>query len=981
MSQLLIIGISVYVLLLVGMIADRLLADKVAWQDLVWRLTLLSVLVLPLFLILANSQWPSGLVQVPVLVAEPEVAIDRESESTTGSINFDLNKEPSHVGSSSLQEPVPSSVSVTVPSQGKAVDDPNVENKPAATNELAPTNDLANKVNSPSLVSPALISNGFSWLDVVKTVWLLGSFCFLVRYIVGWATIQRIVVRAKTENKTEPPGWSHAIEQATCLAGLKSRIVVRASDRISTPMLVGAFRPVVLVPESMLQLSPSDARVQAALSHEAMHIRRADAHWNIMLFVCTLMWWPIPIVHWMKKRMFWLRELLCDAGVGTEMGAADYAESLLKLAQLPCKRRIGLPAVPMHSQQQSLESRVAWILDRSGIVPTPSRLFRRAAWFCLVVTLLGFTTIKLVPANSPPPTTIVSAVGESVQDHDQKAAGDATENEVEFHGVVKTAEGKPVSGATVHMRWNNRKNTLPCETLTATTNDEGRYTISTDLPGPYRIWAEGDGLTSLEKFLAGKGIAAQSDPSGPVVTDITIKKACDYEVTIVSAETKQVIEGAKIHFGWTDIEREYTTGTNGVASIRGLASNDWYFVVKAEGYATFFEKTSPQALGTTTDLTYELQPGATVEFTLRDQNDDPIPDAILEIQYEEIGMAPHIIPYPSKTNAEGKLIAKGIPFNTKLQLVRNKNGYRFDWSDSKFEIKEKEELIKITFVGEKLPYGGDAEFAVTDEEGVVIAGATIENPSNFSSRYHKTTTDMGGWAELNNLYSQSEHKYVIITADGMIPQRLDIKPGPKGEPKLIQVALKNGKTLKGIVLTPEGKPAPANTRVYFNEGEHGEWDGGGVSTDAEGKFEIRGLPDTATITVYTPRQYEPINDLSFDVVEGEEVKISMTPAAVLRVRAIDDATGTPIPKFNVRLGHCKARLDGDKRGIGIYSNLVNPGVNIHGTQKEFKLDHQIAGVVYEVTVSAEGYETKTINRMQTVVESEAKLIDVALTKK
>ena len=456
-----------------------------------------------------------------------------------------------------------------------------------------------------------------------------------------------------------------------------------------------------------------------------------------------------------------------------------------------------------------------------------------------------------------------------IHESNQDQKKEAKKTGVEFRGVVKTSEGKPVANAIVYLRWTDGKNTLPAQTLTTATDDEGRYTLLTDVPGPYRIWAEGDGLTSLKKFLRGERIAAKRDQSGPITTDITITKACDFNVTIVSAETKQTIAGAKIHFGWTDIQREYTTGMNGVAAIHGLASNDWYFVVKAEGYATFFERTTAQALGTTTELTYELKPGASAEVILRDQNDDPIPGAIVSVGFEEISMPPAIIPYPSKTNADGKLLIKGLPINTKLVMGRSKDGYKFEWNDGKIEIDGTKELEKLTFVGEKLPYGGDAEFEITDENGDPIAGAALKNTSTRSSRYRAATTDMGGMARLNNLYPHFKNKYVIIKAQGKIPQRLDIEVGPKGKPKLFQVTLKTGKTLKGIVLTPEGKPAPRNTRVYFNEGEHGEWDGGRVSTNAKGKFVINGLPDSATITVYTPRQYEPIEDLEFDVVEGQ----------------------------------------------------------------------------------------------------------------
>jgi beta-lactamase regulating signal transducer with metallopeptidase domain len=931
---------GVEMLLSIGVIADRLLANKVAWQDLAWRLTLLAVLILPLFSFIAGASWPAGLVQLPVLAAHSEIEL--------------VYNKGSLVDASTTEQPDQGSDGLTDLGQSHGVKQQN------------------KKVDSPKETSTAL-SPIFSWWKLATAFWLLGSLWFLVRFVMGWRSIRLIASDARKANNIEPAGWSDAIDQATVLAGLSSRIVVRASDKISTPMLVGVMRPLVLVPESMLQLSPTDARVQAALSHEAMHIRRGDSHWNFMLFVCLIIWWPIPMVHWMKRRIVWLRELLCDASVAVGMGAADYAESLLKLTETPHNRRMGVLAIEMLSREQSLESRVAWILEMSNSVPNPSRSTRRVAWSCLVVALLGFTTVKLVPANSPS-APIVSLPAAEVSENE------SNENEVELRGVVKNSQGKPVANAIVYLRWNDGDNRLPRKTLNTTTDDEGRYAFSTDLPGPYRIWAEGDGLTSLKKFLRGTRITVEKDQTGPIKTDLTVEKACDYNVSIISAETKEAIEGAKISFGWTDIKREYTTGMDGVASIRGLAVNDWYFVVKAEGYATFFKKTAPQALGTTTELTYELKRGVSAEVDVRDQNGDPVVGAGVGLGYEEISMVPDLIPYPSRTNADGKLLIKGLPINTKLRLGLGLDGYKFSWKDGKFEVDGSKELEKLTFVGEKLPYGGDAEFEVKDENGQPIAGATLKNPSSSSGRYRETTTDMGGTAWLSNLYGRLGKKYVIIKAPGMIPQRLDIEPGPKDDPKLFQVTLKAGKTLTGVVLTPEGKPAPVNTRVYFNEGEHTEWNGGSVTTRAGGKFTINGLEDSATITVYTPEQYEPIEDLKFDVVEGKEVEIRMTPAAVLRIRAIDEATGEPIPEFNVRLGHCKARLDGDRRGNGILSTLVNPGVNVHGTKKEYRLGHQFAGAVYKVIVSAKGYQTKTIERMQTVVESESKLHDIALTK-
>ena len=112
------------------------------------------------------------------------------------------------------------------------------------------------------------------------------------------------------------------------------------------------------------------------------------------------------------------------------MGAADYAESLLKLTQTPGLRRASLLAVPMLSREQSLESRVAWILEMSNSVSKPSPRFRRTIWCCLIVALLGFTTIKLVPASPASPHALAAANLELDQEPGT--------NEVELQGVVKT---------------------------------------------------------------------------------------------------------------------------------------------------------------------------------------------------------------------------------------------------------------------------------------------------------------------------------------------------------------------------------------------------------------------------------------------------------------------------------------------------------------------------------------------------------------
>ncbi len=106
----------------------------------------------------------------------------------------------------------------------------------------------------------------------------------------------------------------------------------------------------------------------------------------------------------------------------------------------------------------------------------------------------------------------------------------------------------------------------------------------------------------------------------------------------------------------------------------------------------------------------------------------------------------------------------------------------------------------------------------------------------------------------------------------------------------------------------------------------------------------------------------------------------LSPEAVIRARAIDAQTGEPIEDFNVRITHCEQRREGDVASGGITSTLINPGVNVHGTQTEYLLDHQIPGVPYKLIVSAKGYETREIPRVETALREHAVVLGVELKR-
>ena len=76
--------------------------------------------------------------------------------------------------------------------------------------------------------------------------------------------------------------------------GIRGRVVVLESDRVSVAVVVGWLRPAVILPKGLIyEVSP--ASIAAVLLHELGHIRRGDYGWNLVRKVVQALYWPHPL--------------------------------------------------------------------------------------------------------------------------------------------------------------------------------------------------------------------------------------------------------------------------------------------------------------------------------------------------------------------------------------------------------------------------------------------------------------------------------------------------------------------------------------------------------------------------------------------------------------------------------------------------------------------------------------------------------------
>lgn len=115
---------------------------------------------------------------------------------------------------------------------------------------------------------------------------------------------------------------------------LLRRVKVRQSDRISSPLTYGIFRPVILLPKQMER--EGGQKLEYILQHEMVHIRRFDGAWKFILAAALCLHWFNPLVWVMYVFMNRDLELACDEEVLRTFGAEarkDYALTLLGMEE------------------------------------------------------------------------------------------------------------------------------------------------------------------------------------------------------------------------------------------------------------------------------------------------------------------------------------------------------------------------------------------------------------------------------------------------------------------------------------------------------------------------------------------------------------------------------------------------------------------------------------------------------------------------
>lgn len=168
-------------------------------------------------------------------------------------------------------------------------------------------------------------------LQWIVCLWIAGVLLMAYRSWYQWRSLMQIA-----RKWAQPDAELEAALLA--LAGrfeFMRRIKVLVSDRIDTPILIGWFKPVILLPTAVVLGFPRQ-QVELILAHELGHLRRYDHLVNLAQALVETLLFYHPVVHWISREIRNEREICCDTLVlhKTSGDPREYALTLAALEEL-----------------------------------------------------------------------------------------------------------------------------------------------------------------------------------------------------------------------------------------------------------------------------------------------------------------------------------------------------------------------------------------------------------------------------------------------------------------------------------------------------------------------------------------------------------------------------------------------------------------------------------------------------------------------
>ena len=236
-----------------------------------------------------------------------------------------------------------------------------------------------------TLVAPSIFDLAKQNIAAVcLLVWLIVAACLLIRKVTVYQSFVKYIKAGRTEI-SDMQLWERVgklVEQT----GVKGAVGLYTNSLISSPLLIGFFRPCIMLPTT--ELSESD--FENTILHELTHYKRRDMFYKWLVQVTICLHWFNPLVYLMGREVNRTCELSCDEAVIRSMdegGQRAYGDTLLNAMDTGGKYKDTLASVTLNESAELLKERLDSIMK-----------FKKLSKVAIIMTVI-FTMFVIVGAT------------------------------------------------------------------------------------------------------------------------------------------------------------------------------------------------------------------------------------------------------------------------------------------------------------------------------------------------------------------------------------------------------------------------------------------------------------------------------------------------------------------------------------------------------------------------------------------------------
>lgn len=261
-----------------------------------------------------------------------------------------------------------------------------------AINDQSPVPVVRHAVTTPAVTGDPLTFVRDFMNNNARTIALIWVFIVLVKGIKLGSNLFELHYLKTRQVYPAGKHWEDEVARLSRKIGLNKAVSILQSGLTQVPLVIGHFKPVILIPLGMITaIKPRE--IEMMLLHELAHIKRLDFLVNILQHVLELLFFFNPAVLWISALIRKERENCCDEMVlQVSMEKQSYIQALLSFREY----QLNVPAYAMaFAKESNLISRVKRMVYQKN---TALSSMEKGCLLLAVALLCSFSVLRTARA-------------------------------------------------------------------------------------------------------------------------------------------------------------------------------------------------------------------------------------------------------------------------------------------------------------------------------------------------------------------------------------------------------------------------------------------------------------------------------------------------------------------------------------------------------------------------------------------------------